>query len=210
MKKPTKISQFDPNLVLWLRMQEGPNNVAFDYSGAGNHCSISGATWNNPGLNFIKTNTLTTIQAITLTKFTLAMWIYRIGDQLFYTRILDTTNGHYQPNSYQVYFYSNDNTLGGYLRGDGASTGDVTSGWVIPDSVWAHIGVIYDTNNMLFYGNGDLKANPAYTLGGTWNSSIQIGDINTVAIMDDIHLWNTDSSLKLIQHYQSTRSKYGV
>ncbi len=175
--------------------QDMSGTMAYDRSGSGNNGTLT----NSPaitegklgqGLSFDGTNKFVnagdpTNGSLDPANITISAWVWRNGSQSSYARIVDkmATGG------YQLYAYSTNNTLGGYMTNGVTPSGDINSGWAIPNQQWAHVALTYDGTNMLFYGDGVLVKTQAYGSGlanttdtfsignngsgtGNWNGSI--------------------------------------
>lgn len=136
-------------------------------------------------------------------QLTFTAWVKRNGSQATFRRFVNKSDGG-GSSGYQIFTYSTTNRLGCYLENGGTNSGDVDSGWLIPDSVWALIAVTYDGSNIRFYGNGVLRNTIEY-VGGIGNSAIAArfgtnhnNDRNFNGRIDDIRIYNrvlTDSEV---------------
>ncbi len=219
MKKISKVSQFDPNLVLWLRMQEGPNPVAFDYSGASNHGIIYGATWSSPGLFFDKPSSNYidggNNVSLNLTDITMSAWIKTPSINTKEAIIWKSNNPGYSV------FVQNGEVL--VEIGDGTGYNYMNSISTVNNNVWNHIVFAayrsgWTNSRLDIYINGILdKTGYPNIWGSTANAiNLQVGRASTILLssfngfIDDLRIYNRYLSSEANTLFQSTRSKYGV
>lgn len=225
-KNITKYSQFDPNLVLWLRMQESPNAVAFDYSGSSNHGIIYAATWSSQGLIFNGVNSYVDVGNKTNLQITgaisLAGWV-RIDDLALNSGLFGRGRGLGSSGNYGYFltYYAPQNAI--YFDTYSTTTRDeLYDSNAIIDNNWHNITATWDgtasANGKKIYIDGVITAqktsiinimgNPAYNFRIGRDS---IGSYTAKAAIDDVKVYNKTLSQDQIHSiFQSTRSKYGV
>ena len=216
----TKVSQFDPNLVLWLRMQEGPNPVAFDYSGASNHGKILGTTmWSSPGLYFdgsTNSDEVDVNNSFNLDKMTVCFWM-KSSDEIVNTdKFIIGTEANI---GFQI--------IGGVLgriRAAVRTSYVETTTHILGEDVWFFITLTYDTSlvnaNVKLYVNGVLEdtadgTEPLTTTQilkvGGWTRIVPPSTNHYTGYLDDVRIYNCVQSPEWFNStFQSTRSKYGV
>ena len=215
MRIGTKSSQWDPNLVLHARMQEGPREIAFDYSGSSNHGKIIGAAWGSPGLVFDGVDDYVQIPASTsldfTTDFSVEYWI-KIQN-----------NG--------VVVASSDG-IGGWKYINRLSTDGGGSFDILTSDVWRHLTLPAGTtpgSNVWFHfvysragSTGTVYINGVNKISVTQIGSMLIGrpirlmmrDTNIEPVngtIDEVRIYyRALSASEILTRYNSTKSKYGL
>jgi len=185
----------DPDLICWWKLDEGSGTNALDWSGHGNHGTLTnGPQWvdgyDGGALNFdgIDDSVIYRFDEETMSAYTVVMWVKA-----------DTLG---QPNNAGV-FASRDSSAAGFqLSVDGTNPGnyryhtdpiDQTMGPVTLD--WIHLAAICDGTNTTFYYNGDEvetinAAHPEfnkYGIGVNRNESLWFdGTIDNVRIYNKV------------------------
>ncbi len=214
---PTKISQFDPNLVLWLRMQEGPNPVAFDYSGASNHGIIYGATWSSPGLYFDGVgdyvNAGNNASLNIINNISISAWIKtsNTSQDIIFKGVQASNRRDYNlfvSFSAARFSICNDGLIGTNTTAIGTTN--------ISSNIWVFVSAIYDGSNIKIYINGKIDVTEPKTGNIYQNTdSVIIGKTNIAGYfdgsIDDVRVHNRALLINEIDSiFQSTRNKYGV
>lgn len=207
----TKLSKFDSNLVLWLRMQEGPNTVAFDYSGSSNHGIISGAVFSPQGLIFNGTSDNIICgnpsNLNITTNITIDAWIYLNGN--------NTDKGiisKWITNTGYILYINALNTL--RWQTDTASGGNSINYLVTPNTYY-YVAATFNGTNIELFINAVSQGTHASTLTATADP-LYIGRYSSVGTyfkgtIDEVRISNIVRSVDEINSiFQSTRNKYGV
>jgi hypothetical protein len=223
-------------LVLWLPIDEGSGNTAYDYSGYGNNGTLySGSTiCSNPpaagcptwvdgrfgkALSFDGVDDYVATTLSVSAPFTVALWVnYRTFPTTHYTNIISQGIsavdrawhiGHHRltPNQYRIVIYFTDGTSAYF-----------TSNFRPNVDEWYHLTLIVEANRARLYVNGILDSNLTYS-GKTVKSSgiIEIGRLvggseYFQGILDEVRIYNRALSEDEIKelYYNGLTNKFNI
>lgn len=212
----SRSSQQIEGLVLWLRMQEGPDNIAFDYSHHSNHGKLmNNPTWTAHGIDFNGVDQYLDCgndPSLDITNnITIEMWVKTDTGSGYLISKNDQSAGDHQ---YAIYTSSNKARY--YPTGSPSSA--VSS---IPNSVWTHVVFTRTGGNGQFYINGVASgSSAACTMPSKPNFPVRLGcrwHLGTTAhllfdgLMDAVRIYNRAlSEDEISARFNSTKNIYGV
>ena len=198
------------NLVMYLTLDEGSGNIAYDYSGNNNNGTLYDANSTNydgntppqwvdgkfgKALSFDGIDDIVNVSSsstLNSPNFTLIAWINlkNLGSG-YWSTIFDK---EYQ---YYVGVYS-DGHIGFWVGNGNSWINDLqTSPNIISAGNWYHIAIVYN-GSMYVYVNGELKAGPKSSSYGINNNPLQLyGRINPAfynqwanGTLDEVRIYN--------------------
>ena len=163
----------NPNIILWLPLDEDSGCVADDLSQYNNDgtlkpdCPANGPTWGS--LNFDGVDDYVEIPSSTsldiINTITIEAWINPIS-YTFYPQIIGKGNVGNYTESYAIFLEDGIGRVGFLLNKDGTTSGrSVLYGTVIPLNSFTHVLGTYDGTIMKLYINGTEVASGSHSGG---------------------------------------------